>query len=157
MAETFASWARSAAPMLYRRALLLTSNHHSAEDLVQDTLTKMCLAWPKLDGVANVDAYATRALYHQFVSHRRRRSSQEVVTDDLPELLNPDGDPSLHLDLTRAIGDLKPAERALVVARYVEDLPVAEVAHLMGRTEGWVKVTSSRAMRKLRLSPRLAK
>lgn len=37
----------------------------------------------------------------------------------------------------------------MIVARYVEDLPVADVATAMGRTQGWVKVTASRALKKL--------
>lgn len=59
---------------MYRRARLLTGDHHAAEDLTQDTLTKLYVAWPKMDFTRNVDGYAMRTLYHEFVSHRRKPS-----------------------------------------------------------------------------------
>lgn len=88
-----------------------------------------------------------RTLYHEFVSLRRKPTAS--ATDELPELLQPDADPTAPIDLARAVNTLKPAERAVIVARYVEDLPVADVATAMGRTQGWVKVTASRALKKL--------
>lgn len=96
----FAEWARQAVPGLYRRAKLLTGEHHAAEDLTQETLTKIYVAWPKLDFTRNVDGYAMRTLYHEFVSLRRRATP--AATDELPELLQPDADPTAAIDLARA-------------------------------------------------------
>ena len=39
--DEFVAFAQEAAPGLYRRALMLTNDHHSAEDLVQETLARM--------------------------------------------------------------------------------------------------------------------
>ena len=47
-------------------------------------------------------------------------------------------------------------ERAVVIARYAEGLPSAEVATLLGRSEAWVRKTASRTLAKLRRSPDLA-
>lgn len=151
----FVAWARETVPALYSRAVLLTGDPHGAEDLVQETLTTVYLRWDRLDQTRNVDGYAMRTLYHHFVSRRRRRSSGEYVTDDVPALLFPAADNAQRIDLARALDDLKPVERALVVARYADDLSIAQVAALLGRSEGWVKVTSQRALAKLRVSPRL--
>ena len=46
-------------------------------------------------------------------------------------------------------------ERCVVVARYLDDLSVAEVATLMVRTQAWVRTTSLRALRRLREHPAL--
>lgn len=152
----FEAWARAAVPELYARACLLSRDPHLAEDLVQDTLTKVFVAWGRIDHDSNPDGYAMRTLYHQFVSRRRRRSSSEVVSDSLPELLLPESDPANRMDLAEALAELKPAERAVVIIRFVDDLSVARTAELLGRTEGWVKVTTSRTLAKLRLMPQLS-
>lgn len=152
----FEAWARAAVPGLYARACLLSRDPHLAEDLVQDTLTKVFVAWPRIDRDSNPDGYAMRTLYHLFVSRRRRRSSSEVVSDSLPELMLAEGDPTNRMDLAEALSELKPVERAVVIIRFVDDLSVARTAELLGRTEGWVKVTTSRTLAKLRLMPQLS-
>lgn len=58
--------------------------------------------------------------------------------------------------LVKALARLKPAERAVIVARYAHDLSVSEVATLMDRSEGWVRTTSFRALARLRSHPQLA-
>lgn len=54
--------------------------------------------------------------------------------------------------LVRALAALTPRERAVVVMRYLFDLPEAAVASDLGVTVGTVKSTSSRALAKLRVS-----
>lgn len=152
--DRFEPWARAAIPALVRRARLLTGDHHAAQDLVQDTIAKLYVAWPKLTPT-NLDAYAKQTLVHLYVSKRRLRSSTEVVTDSLPESIAPHLDHATRVDVARALARLKPIERALVVARYVDDLPVSDVAALLGRSEAWVRTTSARTLRTLRVSPEL--
>lgn len=154
--EEFEAWARAAVPALHARACLLSGDPHLAEDLVQETLVKVFVAWGRVDLESNVDGYAMRTLYHQFVSRWRRRSSSEFVSDSLPELLLVEGDTAARIDLAEALAKLKPAERALIISRFVDDLSVARTAELLGRTEGWVKVTTSRTLAKLRLMPQLS-
>lgn len=58
---------------LYRTAFLLTGNHHTAEDLVQTTLTKVYLSWGKVMRADRPESYVRRVLANEAVSHRRRR------------------------------------------------------------------------------------
>lgn len=157
MAErnTFDTWARTASPRLFHRARLLTNDWHLAQDLLQDTLTQLFVNWDRVDLDRRPEAYARTTMFHLFVSRRRRRSSHELASDDLPELIAVSADAATRIDLARTLSELKPAERAVIVARYVDDLPVAEVAALVGRSEAWVRQTSSRTLARMRTSPRL--
>lgn len=154
--DDYESWALDATAPLFRHALMLIRDRQLAEDLVQETLIKMYIRWPRIDHGAQPTAYAKQTLYRMFVSRRRLKSAGEVVTDTLPPMHAPEVDPSGAIDLGRALGQLKPGERAVVVARYGDGLPVAEVAELLGRSQAWVRTTASRALRKLRTSPDLA-
>jgi RNA polymerase sigma-70 factor (ECF subfamily) len=52
-------------------------------------------------------------------------------------------------DLFDAFRELSPGQRAAVFLRYQADLPVAEVAKLMGTSSGVVRIHLLRARRKL--------
>ena len=56
----------------------------------------------------------------------------------------------LHDTLQRAIDRLPQRMRAAVVLRYFEDMTEAEVADVLGVSQGTVKSTVSRAVAKLR-------
>jgi hypothetical protein len=59
-------------PALRRVAHLLCGDPHSADDLVQETITKLYARWPRLDGVDNLDAYVHTMLVRTFLDERRR-------------------------------------------------------------------------------------
>lgn len=151
---TFEELARSRAPQLFRSAWLLTGSREEAEDLVQETLAKVYVRMhrrlaPRLDNPA---AYAHVTLTRTFLSSRRKRSSTETPYADLPETAA--GDHSeladLRLSLQDALGSLQPVDRAVLVLRYLEDLPVDEVARLLDLSPGAVKNRSMRALARMR-------
>ena len=89
-----------------------------------------------------------------YLTDRWRRRLREYPTDDLPEQ---PGGPDLADEvatrqwLAGALATLSGRERAVVVMRYLFDLPEAAVARDLGITVGTVKSTSSRALAKLRV------
>ena len=152
--ETFADFAHARTPHLFRLAWLLCGHHAEAEDLVQETLTKVYVRVSKrfsapLDHPA---AYAQTVLTHTFISARRRRSSTEVPYDDLPE----DGvedharTSDIKLALNDALAGLKPLDRAVVVLRFLDDLSVDQVAQMLDLSPGAVRSRSTRALSRLR-------
>jgi len=150
--EEFTEFARASAAGLRHAAYLLTGDLHAAEDAVQTALVRTYAAWRR---VRRDDAftYARRVMVNYLIDKWRRRL-KEYATDTLPELSYGDiaDEVALRHWLIGALSTLTLRERAVIVMRYLFDLPEAAVASELGITVGTVKSTSSRALAKMRVS-----
>jgi RNA polymerase sigma-70 factor (sigma-E family) len=153
--DEFAEFAQASYAGLRHAAWLLTGDRHTAEDAAQTALVRTYAAWPR---VRRDDAYAyARKVLVNLITDKWRRRLREYPTGDLPEhpmaAITPDpaDEVALRQWVTGALGTLTPRERAVVVMRYLFDLPEAAVARDLGITQGTVKSTSSRALAKLRV------
>jgi RNA polymerase sigma-70 factor (sigma-E family) len=148
--------ARSAA--LFRIAIGLTGHPQQAEDLLQSALAKAYRHWGRVrDG--HPEAYLRRAMYRQQVSWFRRPGwGRELVSDRLPEHGAADrtAQVDLRLALRDALGRLAPRYRAVLVLRYLEDLPDDEIAEILGCKPVTVRTQAARALDRVReLCPEL--
>jgi RNA polymerase sigma-70 factor (sigma-E family) len=150
----FEEFALARTPQLLRSAWLLCGDVHRAEDLVQETLAKVYVRWHRRLGgrIDNPAAYAQTALVRTFLSERRRKSSGELPYAQPPEGVHPDRaeETDLQLVVAAALAGLAPADRAVLVMRYLEDRSVSEVAGALGVSEGAVRNRSMRALDRLR-------
>ncbi len=133
---------------LYRYASRLTGgNRQQTQDLVQDTYVH--LIQRVRDG--RVDAkrieigwliQSCRQRYLEQIRAQRRRHRREqragglrIVTSD---------DPNADSGVTAALASLTPEHRTALVLRYVDDLPVSDIARTLGRS---VRATESLLVR----------
>jgi RNA polymerase sigma-70 factor (sigma-E family) len=149
----FHDFVRSRWPALFRTAYLLTADRHEAEDLVQTALTKAYRSWRRVTRSDNADAYVRRILVTCQKDRFRKRRVSQWLTGAPPEPVDP-VDPLAASDerqrLMAALATLPKRQRAVVVLRYWEDLPEAEVAAMLGCSTGTVKSQASKALAKLR-------
>jgi RNA polymerase sigma-70 factor (sigma-E family) len=143
-------------PALLRLARALTRSGHDAEDLLQAAFEK---TYPKWGRLQDPDAYVRRAICNMHTSWWRRalRRPEELVavTPDRPAAHDEDG--GLPSALARAIGELPPKQRAIVVLRYLDDRTEREVADLLGCSTSTVGSQLNRGLAKLRANyPALA-
>lgn len=134
---------------LLRVAYHLTGSAHEAEDLLQSALVKVLGRWGRIDDPV---AYLRRVMVNHLSSMWRRHRAREVLTAILPERPSPD---AAHRVAERqavyaAMRALPPRTRAVIVLRYVADLPEAEVAAALGCSVGTVKSRASRGLARLR-------
>jgi RNA polymerase sigma-70 factor (sigma-E family) len=149
----FETWLVAREPALQRTAHLLTGDVHTAQDLVQNTLAKLYLAWDRIRTSDNVDAYARRVLVNEHRSAWRRPvTRRERVTEVVPDrpTTGPEYDDGSREAVWRFVCSLPPKQRTVVVLRFYEQLTEAEIADLMGISVGTVKSQSSRALASLR-------
>jgi RNA polymerase sigma-70 factor (sigma-E family) len=151
---SFEGWVAAAGPRLVRSAYLLMGDQGLAEDLVQHA----CLAtWPRFETVRDPDAYAREVMVRTATSWWRRKWRGEVPHADVPEVVASSDDLDRRIELAQALRRLTPKQRAIVVLRFYEDLPEAEVAAALRLPIGTVRSTTSRALAALRRSDELTR
>ncbi len=152
---------RERGPALFGYAYVLTGDAHAADDLVQDALVRTFRSRRRVEGINATHAYVKKAITSAFIDKGRRASSRpRTVQGDIndpalaPFSTSPDhaGRVDQHADLHAAILALPPRERACVVLRYLEDLPVAAIAAELGIATGTVKRYLSDAVATLRVT-----
>ncbi len=153
-AVEFEQFVRARTPALLRSAYLLTGDQQLAEDLVQEALARTHLAWHRLQDTGNADAYVRKIMYHHQVSAWRRRRVAESLRGTLPEVSGAAADPAqtatLRVALQRALDQLSPRQRAVIVLRYLEDNTEVQTAQLLGLSVGTVKTLANRGLERLR-------
>ena len=153
----FQRWAQERQHALLRTAVLLTGDRHRAEDLVQEALTQVALRWRRLAG-GHPDAYARQVIVRRNISWWRQHRREVVVElHDQTAAGAWEWTVDRRVMLERALADLTPRQRSLVVLRYYEDLTERDAADVLGVSVGTVKSETHRALRRLRESaPELA-
>jgi RNA polymerase sigma-70 factor (ECF subfamily) len=127
----------------------LCGNVTEAEDAVQEAFVKAIGQGRAFERVHNPEAWLrTVAINHQRNNWRHAKVVRRFVasvpgSQDVPEL-SPD-----HVAVVRAIAELDPDLRQVVVLRYLADLGVAEIAHELGMPDGTVKSRLARARERL--------
>jgi RNA polymerase sigma-70 factor (sigma-E family) len=130
---------------------LLTGDWAQAEELAQDALVRTYRVWSRVRRHDRPGAYARKVLINRHRSLLRRaavearhlagRRAEEACAAEL----GTDG-----LVLWAAVRRLPARQRAVLVLRYHEDLPEAEVARLLGLPVGTVKSLAHRGLARLR-------
>ncbi|MFI7647781.1 SigE family RNA polymerase sigma factor [Micromonospora sp. NPDC049460] len=156
--QDFTAFVAARSHALFRTALALTGHRQQAEDLLQTVLAKAYRHWGKVRH-GQPEAYLRRALYREQVSWwRRPMRGREVSTDQLPDLADTDltGRVDLSLALRASLDRLAPKQRAVLVLRYLEDLPDEEIADILRCKPATVRSQASRALDRIRsLCPEL--
>jgi RNA polymerase sigma-70 factor (sigma-E family) len=147
--EGFREFVAARSASLFRVALALTGGRQAAEDLLQHALTQTLARWRHVGD--NPEAYVRRAMYHRQVSVWRR-PIRELPVDQLPERASRDelSIVDLRLTLRGALLRLGARQRAVLVARYLEDLSEQQTAELLGCSVGTVRSQTHRALARLR-------
>jgi RNA polymerase sigma-70 factor (sigma-E family) len=147
----FEAFVRAAGAGLLRFGHVLTLDRQAAEDLAQETLIRVGLAWPRIRRDGNPMGYAHRTMVNLFLNRRRR--TIDLPVERLPDAGRED-DAFAAVDSAAAVrqvlAGLPPKQRAAIALRYFADLPDEEIARLLGCTQETVRSQVSRGLAALR-------
>lgn len=142
---------------IYRYVTLKIGDRMEAEDITQQVFLNAIKAISsfKWRGIP-VSAWLFRIAHNQVVDYLRRKSKRATAPLD-ESLVASNYDPQLiaeqRLDTERllvATRKLTPAQREVISLRFAGELSVAQVAKIMGRSEGAVKALQHSAIVALR-------
>ncbi|WP_210587599.1 SigE family RNA polymerase sigma factor [Streptomyces sp. GESEQ-35] len=157
--DSFREFVANRSSALLKTAVLLSGgDRHAGEDLLQNALIKAAGRWHRID---EPEAYVRQILYRQQVSRWRLKwPRRELSVAEPPESgSGPDtlSAAELRVVMRAALSRLTACQRTVLVLRYFEDLPEADVARLVGCSVGTVRSTTHRSLARLRtLAPELA-
>lgn len=155
--EFLAAYERYAEP-IYRHCYFRVSSASQAEDLVQETFTKVWQYLSEGKPVENMRAFLYRVATNLIIDQSRRR--REVSLEALQEAdgsFQPSTDGHrvvekkvLMSEVHAALGLLREDEREILVMRYIDDLGPQEIAEVLGTSANNVSVRLNRAVKALR-------
>jgi len=137
---------------LKRHAFLLCGDDSRSEDLVQEALVRAFARPLRAPAPGAAEAYVRAIMVNLFIDADRRRSRWVRLAPLLrtPPVTADPADQVVARDaVLMAMRGLSPRQRACVVLRYYQDLPVAEIAAVLGVADGTVKRYLSEAMHEM--------
>lgn len=143
---------------IYRYVFRMTGRPEDAQDLLQDTFLKAFQAFPRLPDDANHRAWLYKIAHHQtlnFFRTEKRRPS--VPLDEARAVEDRGGHPETLSEtrrLARALGvllrDLSVRQRSALLLKKYEGLSYANVAAVLGCSEGNARAHVYQARQKIR-------
>lgn len=133
---------RSQYPGLVRLAHLLTGSNSVAEEIVQDAFEQLQKRW---QSIATPKPYLRKMVVNRARGHHRRRAiERKHAPAPAPPVQPQEVD-----EVWPLIQRLSAKQRAVLVLRFYEDLPVGEISDVLGMRPGTVKSTLHRTLRTL--------
>lgn len=156
--DEFTAFVAARSGALLRTAVLLSGgDRQHGEDLLQDALAETYRRWSRISVPAAREAYTRTILVRRATQIWRRAVPGAATYDDQraqerSEIASADhaDHVAVGLDVLAYLRELSARQRAVVVLRYFDDLPDAEIARILGCATGTVKSHSARALRTLR-------
>jgi RNA polymerase sigma factor (sigma-70 family) len=152
--DGFAEFCRAVAPVLRRALVAQVRDADLAEDLTHDALVRVAERWERVRAMERPDLYALRVGVNLATSWWRRVAARDRAltrADAGADRAWHDPDGASSVAVRAAVAELPARQREAVALRFGADLAVADVATVMGCSEGTVKTLTHRALARLRV------
>jgi RNA polymerase sigma-70 factor (ECF subfamily) len=135
-------------PAVLRTVFLIIHDRPRAEEVTQDAFVKLLQKWRMVSQYEHPEAWVRQVAVRMAIRQARRESVRGSV-ELRGQAAQVGGEPLPDVDLALAVRSLAPMQRAAVVLYYLDDRPVAEIAHLLQVSESTVKQHLYRARQRL--------
>ncbi len=131
---------------VYRFIVKNIGHEADAQDIVQTAFEKLWMNREKVEA-DKVKSYLFTVAYHQMIDHIRK-DKKMATTDNFEEVKahsNTNANAELKQILLRAINELNPTQKSLVLLKDYEGYSYQEIGEIMNLSESQVKVYLHRA------------
>lgn len=136
----------------YRLAYSYVKNADDALDIVQESIYKAISSIESLKNPKYIKTWFYRIVVNTSLDFLRKHKRVDVVEQEILErCVSGDEDDYENIDLHRALDELSPNYRTIIVLRYFEDLKIEEVADVLNENVNTVKTRLYRALKMLRV------
>ena len=159
-AESFGLLYERYVDKIYSYVYYRTGNHHDAEDLTARVCYQALNHIPRyVQRGAPFSSWLYRIAHNMVANWHRDRSRRQVVSLDRLALVHGDEEPGPFEKVARserretllnAIRDLPADRQLLLLLKFVDRLPNAQIGKIMGRSEGAIKSLYHRTLVALR-------
>jgi RNA polymerase sigma-70 factor, ECF subfamily len=154
----FATLYRRYLDRVYGYAFYQLGDHHDAEDVTERIFLAALRALPDFhDQGSTFRAWLFRIAHNTIANAHRSRARRrtEPLPDDF-ERAAPNADPAGQValadelrEIRRAVAEMPDERRQVILLRFVDDLSTAEIAEVLDRSPGAVRVLLHRSLREL--------
>lgn len=126
-------------------------DRHTAEELAQETLVRVCIRWRSVARMGNPEAWMFRVAINLANSYFRRKTVERNAKLRLnTDRFHQDPDVADAVAVRQALALLPRRQRAVLILRFYADLSTRDVADALDMPEGTVKTLTHRALASLR-------
>lgn len=127
---------------------LTLGDRQLSDDLAQETFIKAYTHIASFRGLSSFSTWLYRIGYRVFYDYTRSRKETTDITA-LRAKESANSDPTLKMDVYKALERLNDNERTCITLQVVEGLPIEKIAEVLGMPQGTVKSHLSRGKKQL--------
>ena len=143
---------------IYRFIFLKVSSQEIAQDLCSETFLKGWESFNKnQEEIENIQAFLYRIARNLVIDHYREKGRTQVVSPEFIPIVDPSPGIEEKMALSSDIDNIRTALVSLggeyqdvIIYRYLDELSISEIAKIMEKSEGAVRVALHRALKSLR-------
>jgi RNA polymerase sigma-70 factor (ECF subfamily) len=145
---------------IYRFVFLKVNSQEIAEDLTSETFLRGWRTFKNQEKeIENPPAFLYQIARNLVTDHYREKGKAQLISAESVQIDDPNSNLAekamLRSDFNtvrRALGHLKEDYQAVIIWYYLDDLPVPEIAKMMEKPEGTIRVMLHRALKSLKKS-----
>ena len=155
-AQDFDEIYRDHAPLVYRTAWGVLGSREDADDVVQTVFLRLIQRETPLEFRKNPGAYLYRSAVNVSLDVLKARRRRPVLVEHVEhlQLAAPEHDAhrleELHQRLYAALDQIRPADREVLILRYMHKKSVADIGRLLGVSRAVVSLRLFRARARMR-------
>lgn len=144
---------------IYRFVYLKVNSQEIAEDITSKVFLKGWEAYKAgAENIRNTNAFLYKIANNAVIDHYREKGRTNVVSTEISaQLVQPGKDIQekaiINADFAivkTAIQGLKKDYQDIILLHYIEDMPISEIAEILDKPEGTVRVMLHRGLKELR-------
>ena len=148
---------------IYRFVFLKVSSKEIAEDLCSETFSRFWKEIRQGKEIENPSAFLYRIVRNLIIDHYREKSRVQMVSinnhdnHSVPEMADPNSNIIQQAVITSDVNTVKQAMTNLredyqnvIIWHYLDELSIPEIAKMLNKSEGTVRVILHRALKSLR-------